>query len=149
MVASQMGDHYLLCSQPTLRFLWSPILSRLYITPSDETANWDSLCVYGCKKTTNACPCQRPCSPRQSSVDYGNTKTTKHALKVSESSESWSWTQYRSWLQPNLAQSGSTLLHLQLDQTWPSPGPDLGDESEVCHHLCSRHTTCLPGLLQI
>ena len=57
MVASWMGDHCLLCSQPTLRLLWSQILSRLYKTPSYETA--DSLCVYGCKKITNACPCQR------------------------------------------------------------------------------------------
>ena len=29
-----------------------------------------------------------------STVDYGYSKITQHALKVSESSESWSWTLY-------------------------------------------------------
>ena len=68
--------------------------------------NRGSLCVYACYKlksfgwdlqTVVHCVCmhaERSCSPCQSSVDYGNTKITQHALKVSESSLCPSWTLY-------------------------------------------------------
>ena len=41
-------------------------------------------CVHACDHHRHVT--ERSCSPCQSSVDYGNTKITQHALKVSESS---------------------------------------------------------------
>ena len=60
---------------------WSQILCRLFKSPSDETGNCASVCLSACKNITYA-P-QRSCSSCQSSVDYGHTKITQHALKVS------------------------------------------------------------------
>ena len=76
-----MGDRYVLGFAPTLRFIRSQILYRLYESPSNETGNRTSVCLSACKNITYAR--QRSCSPRQSSMDYGHTKITQHALKVS------------------------------------------------------------------
>ena len=54
-----------------------------------KSFGWDykprSPCVYACKNITYTR--QRSCSPCQSSVHHGNTKTAQHALKVSEPSQ--------------------------------------------------------------
>ena len=67
---------------PTLRFLWSRILCRVYKSSADETIHWGLPCVHACKKITYTC--QRSCSPCHSSVNCGNTKITQLELKVSK-----------------------------------------------------------------
>ena len=55
---------------------------------SAETINRGLQCVnnYTHAKRSHTHVSWRSCSPRQNLMDYGNTKTTLHALKVSESS---------------------------------------------------------------
>ena len=65
---------------PALRFLWSQIMCRLCKRPLDETVNQSLLYVYTRKTTYKHCI---SCSPCQNSVDYGHTKLTHRAVKVS------------------------------------------------------------------
>ena len=96
-----MGDRYVLGFAPALRFRWSESNS---VQTLRKFFGWDYKprpppppppppppSVYACTKMTYAR--YRSCSPCQSSVGYGNTKITQHALKMPESSaECWSWT---------------------------------------------------------
>ena len=67
---------------PALRFLWSPVLYRLYKSPSDETINRDPACVY-MHAERSLTYVKDPLGHVMSSFGYGNTKITQHALKVS------------------------------------------------------------------